>query len=441
MRDGTSAGWRNYRFGELCERIVNGGTPATDNPHFWTGPTPWVTGADFTSRGIGEIRHFVSDAGIRASATSVVKAGNLLVVTRTGVGKLAVAPFDIAISQDISGVYVDRNKADTAFVFHLLTRELDELKKLNQGTSINGIIRGDLERHAVRIPSTKSAQQKIAAILTSIDTAIEKTEALIAKYQRVKAGLMHNLFTRGVLPNGQLRPPREQAPELYQATATGWIPRGWEIAGLASKSRLGTAWIRTGPFGSSLKSEHWRIDGHPVITIGALGPGEFIHDELLFVGDKDAARLVDFQLRSGDVVFSRVADVGRSVVIRDEQEGWIMSSNLMRIAVDPARVRPDYLQLQLAGDSSVKAQIRARVNSGGRDVANSEVLNQLRFAWPEPEEQDRSVHLTAHLAGRVRSESLKVANLQAQKLGLMQDLLTGKVPVTVSGPVTEGVVA
>ncbi len=73
--------------------------------------------------------------GIRSSATSVVQQGNLLVVTRTGVGKLAIAPCDIAISQDITGVYLDASKVDTKFVYHLLGKELNELKKLNQGTS------------------------------------------------------------------------------------------------------------------------------------------------------------------------------------------------------------------------------------------------------------------------------------------------------------------
>lgn len=72
-------------------------------------------------------------------------------------------------------------------------------------------------------------QERIANVLSCIDTAIEKTEALIAKHQQIKAGLMHDLFTRGVLPNGQLRPPRSEAPELYQETEIGWIPRGWRV--------------------------------------------------------------------------------------------------------------------------------------------------------------------------------------------------------------------
>jgi type I restriction enzyme S subunit len=116
-----------------------------------------------------------------------------------------------------------------------------------------------------------------------------------------------------------------------------------------------------------------------------------------------------------------------------------MSSNLMRIAVNETLLRPDYLQMQLASDSRVKSQIRASVNSGGRDVANSEVLNRLRFAIPKPNEQDRIIAMSDRLAQRTNAEMQSVSKLQIQKLGLMQDLLTGKVPVKADAEVPEAV--
>ncbi|MGB5599730.1 MAG: restriction endonuclease subunit S, partial [Thiothrix litoralis] len=76
------------------------------------------------------------------------------------------------------------------------------------------------------LPKIKiSLQKKIATILQTIDQTIESTQALIEKYQLIKAGLMHDLFTRGIGADGKLRPPREEAPELYQETAIGWIPK------------------------------------------------------------------------------------------------------------------------------------------------------------------------------------------------------------------------
>ena len=73
-------------------------------------------------------------------------------------------------------------------------------------------------------------QRKIAHILTTVDDLIDRTEALIAKLRAIKQGLMHDLLTRGVDEHGQLRPPREEAPELYKESAVGWVPREWEIS-------------------------------------------------------------------------------------------------------------------------------------------------------------------------------------------------------------------
>ena len=77
-------------------------------------------------------------------------------------------------------------------------------------------------------------QNKIATILSTIDETILHTEALIEKYQQIKAGMMNDLFTRGVLPDGTLRPTRDEAPELYHETPIGWIPKEWEISPLSS---------------------------------------------------------------------------------------------------------------------------------------------------------------------------------------------------------------
>ena len=59
---------------------------------------------------------------------------------------------------------------------------------------------------------------------------IEKTEAAIAKYQALKQGMMHDLFTRGIdVKTGKLRPSYQDAPELYQESDLGMIPKDWEV--------------------------------------------------------------------------------------------------------------------------------------------------------------------------------------------------------------------
>ena len=383
---------------------------------------------------------------MRATATPVecarfrVERGDVLMT------KDSETPDDIGVpavvTEDIPGLVCgyhlallkpDAAKVDPGYLSKWIgsTEAAAYFARVATGSTRFGLTYSAIANTPVRLPPLVQ-QRRAAEVLFLLDEAIEHTESMIAKTQQITAGLMHDLFTRGVTADGQLRPPREDAPELYKESALGWIPVEWEASGLASRGRSGAQWIRTGPFGSALKGEHWRKHGHAVITIGALGEGEFIASELLFVDATDAARLVDFQLKAGDVVFSRVADVGRSVVVRDEQCGWIMSSNLMRIAVDVEKIRPDFLQMALAGDLRVKTQIRAQVNSGGRDVANSNVLGRLVFTWPDPDEQDRIIDRLGQVSEFLRSEGKKCQKLRAQKLGLMNDLLSGRSALSVS---------
>lgn len=95
------------------------------------------------------------------------------------------------------------------------------------GSTRYGLSNGSIARTPVRLPSIKH-QTKIANIFQTIDEAIEQTEALIEKYCLVKAGMMHDLFTRGLTPDGKLRPPRDEATDLYKETPIGYVPKEWK---------------------------------------------------------------------------------------------------------------------------------------------------------------------------------------------------------------------
>jgi type I restriction enzyme S subunit len=323
-----------------------------------------------------------------------------------------------------------KSDVEGEYLYYALSSKFEWIQGRRTGTGVPHVPKDLARILSVKYPKNRNEQRRIVEILSTLDEAIEKTEALIAKMQQVKAGLMHDLFTRGVTPDGHLRPSREQAPDLYKESALGWIPKEWEVATLPDKARPGRPHLKTGPFGSSLKIEHWVETGHPVITIGALGEGEFIQSDLLYVNEVTAQRLREYQLDVGDVVFSRVADVGRSAVILNDHRGWIMSSNLMRISLDQSKVYAAYLQSQLAHDMRVRAQIRSTVNSSGREVANSNVLNRLRFAWPQIEEQARILYRAEAFDDKRVAEVAHQNNLTKQKWGLMHDLLTGRVRTT-----------
>jgi type I restriction enzyme S subunit len=323
--------------------------------------------------------------------------------------------------------------ADARFVYHVTQSLSLRQKAAMQMTGSAGQQRVPsdfFERLQLPLPPL-SEQRQIARILSTVDDLIERTEALIAKYRAIKQGLLHDLLTRGVDGSGWLRPPREEAPALYKESPLGWVPREWEVAPLRVYRDSDNPHIKTGPFGSSLKTEHWVTEGVPIITIGSLGEGKFIDSELLFITEAKAATLSQYTVANGDLVFSRVADVGRSALVGEREAGWIMSSNLMRISLDTTRIVPKHLYLNLVFNPWTRQQIRQSVNAGGREVANTAILERLLFAWPSLGEQSAVATIFGSHEATVRAEQKRLDKLQHIKAGLMQDLLTGRVRVKV----------
>ena len=312
-----------------------------------------------------------------------------------------------------------------------------DLRTLNEATGVPSLSRDLLYQISTPRPPPDE-QAKIAEVLSTVDRAIEQTEALIAKQQRIKTGLMQDLLTRGIDEHGNLR--SEQTHE-FKDSPLGRIPVEWDAAGLSTRKHAKKPYLKTGPFGSSLKISDWVEHGIPVITIGALGEGSFEEGDLLYISMAKAEQLAAYALEPGDIVFSRVADVGRSVVVTERERDWIMSSNMMRISIDVAKADPNFLRLNIVKHPGVRAQIRQTVNASGREVANQQVLDALRFPWPSVDEQRRIVRTVAQQSEQIVRKEACLAKFRRAKAGLMQDLLTGNRRVTALLEQREGATA
>ena len=424
MSETTPSGWKRTTFKSICRSLVNGGTPDTGNGKYWGGNTPWVTGADFISSGIGEIRRYVSEAGVRSSSTNIVRAGNLLLVTRTGVGKLAIAPSDIAISQDITGIYLDENEADSGFVYFLMKQGVEDLKKRNQGTSINGIIRSDLEGYVVKIPCSLTEQKRIASILATLESAIEKTEALIAKYQQIKAGLMHDLFTCGVTADGKLRPPREQAPELYQETKIGWVPKEW------GAPRIGDIFdIQLGKMLNKLaKTGKWMT---PYLGNRAV-QWDFVDCSAIEEMDFSPTEREKYSLIPGDLLVCEGGDVGRTAMWRGELEVCYFQKAIHRLRPKSNRALSTFM-LRYMRFAKESGYFREFTSQSSIAHLTQEKLGAIPMLLPKPDEQYLIAERFDAIDRLIQNEQSNLSKLHQKKLGLMHDLLTGKVRAKIHG--------
>jgi type I restriction enzyme S subunit len=321
-------------------------------------------------------------------------------------------------------------RIDPQYLFFALSDRFGWIQHRRTGTGVPHVPK-DLGRILnLRYPKAPSVQQKIAAILTATDAAIEKTSTLIDKYQQIKAGLMHDLFTRGVLPNGQLRLPREQAPELYQETAIGWIPREWACERLGAILLKSGGYLQTGPFGSQLHADEYNNEGVPVVMPQDISDGLIDTVSIARITEARANSLARHRLKVGDIIIARRGELSRAAAISNVEVNWICGTGCFLLRLGRTELnhfflshvyRYDFVQRQIAG-----MQVGTTMPS-----LNNSVMSRVFFPFPPPAEQNKITKRLNISEAEINSLRNHAEKLRQQKLGLMQDLLTGKVPVTV----------
>ncbi|MAX35788.1 MAG: hypothetical protein CME33_04370 [Gimesia sp.] len=299
--------------------------------------------------------------------------------------------------------------------------------RLANGSTRYGLSTSSFDEMPVWLPGL-SRQCKIARILTTLDELIEYTESLIAKYQVIKQGLMHDLFTRGVDEDGHLRSNYEDAPELYKESELGWIPKEWEVSRLGRFLDAIGGYLQTGPFGSQLHAYEYVSDGVAVIMPQDINEGVVGFASIARVTEEKAATMARHRVQANDIVFSRRGDLSRAAAITNTEAGAICGTGCFLLRAPSDGLNSQWLAT-IYSHEFVQKQVEARAVGSTMPSLNNAVMAGLQIAFPEVEEQAAIVHCIANLDAIIRQCGQHASKLRLQKTGLMQDLLTGVVTV------------
>ena len=314
---------------------------------------------------------------------------------------------------------VPKSGFDKSYLYFLLDFHMDALSAGSHGSTMKHIKRGELEKYSVRLPSQRE-QEKIVEVLATIDSAIEKTEALIAKYQQIKAGLMHDLFTRGVTADGKLRPPREQAPELYQETPIGWIPKEWEAPQIGDvfDIQLGKMLNKLAKTGKGVA---------PYLGNRAV-QWDFIDSLAIEEMDFSSSEREKFSLVPGDLLVCEGGDVGRTAMWRGELESCYFQKAIHRLRPKSDRAMPAFM-LRFMRFAKENGYFREFTSQSSIAHLTQEKLSAIPMLLPKPDEQKRIAERFEAMDRLIQNEQSNLYKFHQKKLGLMYDLLTGKVRV------------
>lgn len=408
-------------------KVVGGGTPSRDVPGFWGGGIPWVTPGEVSGEGsmyLSGTRESISAVGLAASGATIVPTGSLMITTRATLGARAINTVPMTTNQGFKSL-VFEGAHDAPFYYYLTERLKPELKRRASGTTFLEVSGAELAKIEVPVPPVEE-RLCIAEVLDTLDTTIRQTEAIIEKLKQVKQGLLHDLLTRGIDANGELRPPHSQAPHLYKDSPLGWIPNEWRaenVGAVIDGSPRNGIYKPAGNIGSGVL-----LVGQTAFT--TQGSVDFGHARRAQVTNPE---LEVFGLLRDDLLVSRVfatrEGVGQPVLVPDPPEPAVYESNMMRLRVRRQCMLPRLLFLWLK-HRTARAWITSRAFASNQASVNRDTVGSLPVPVQPTEEQAAILAVERALEQRQSAESIELRTLQALKSGLMDDLLTGRVRVT-----------
>ena len=339
--------------------------------------------------------------------------GDILVPTVGSIGQYSIMKEKRgSIAQNIVGLVVKKG-IDSFFLYYLLNGDV-------VGLQIKSVLMGAVQP-SLRVPHFLQfkilipplpEQQKIASILTSVDEVIEKTQSQINKLQDLKKGTMNELLTKGI------------GNTEFKDSPVGKIPVGWEV------KRLGDVFtLKTGSTPSRSTPIYFeeKMVGVPwVKTLDLNDKGIYDTDEHIteIALQQTSCKLLPINtvlvaMYGGWKQIGRTGVLKISAATNQAIVGLLLSDKVMA----------DYCNYFLVGKRETWKKVAA---SSRKDpnITKDDVFN-FQISIPPLPEQQKIASILSSMDSHIEEKQRKLEQTQSLKKSLMQDLLTGKVRVTV----------
>ena len=216
--------WKTAKISKLFN-LYKGTTPSTKIKEYWNGKIPFVTPTDITRVSnlnkiyLRETEKYITEKGLASKNLKLIPANSLLFTSRATIGYLAINDVKVTINQGVISLMPKDKDVEITFFYYLFQRLRSLFESLAGGSTYKEISMSTFSDIEIYLPSVLE-QKTIAHILLTVDKAIQKTNEIIEKTERLKKGLMQELLTKGI------------GHKEFKDTEIGRIPKEWEVAKL-----------------------------------------------------------------------------------------------------------------------------------------------------------------------------------------------------------------
>lgn len=370
--------------------FLGGGTPSKSIAEYWNGDIPWISSSDISLNSVHglNITRYITGQAVKESSTQLCPRNAILIVTRVGVGKIAIAPTNICTSQDFTNIVLRQDNVE--YVARALQPVFYCMSNETQGTSIKGVTTDEVKNTSIALPPIKE-QEQIATVLSEIDELISLTEKQISKKKAIKQGAMQELLT------GKCRLP-------------GFAGE-WKICRLDEIADFPTATISTDQF-----DNRFYVGTDNMIAY----KGDVKYNELALIYPKVR------QYQTEDIILSNIRPYLQKIWYATRNGGCSNDVLVIR-KKDGHAVEPKFLYYQLSRDGFYD-EIMANAVGTKMPRGDKAIVKSYRINIPsDTAEQKAIASILSDADAEIKAMEEKLAKYRQIKQGMMQQLLTGKI--------------
>ncbi|EMA11299.1 restriction endonuclease subunit S [Haloarcula marismortui] len=263
-------------------------------------------------------------------------------------------------------------------------------------------------------------QNKIANVLYNVDQAIQKSEEIESRIQRIKRGTVQDLLNHG-LDNSD---PQKKDPDL------GTVPEHWDCVTIQDIiADVENAFTDGARYALSSDEIHEKGDARAIL-LEEVGEGEFNDSSPKFATQEKYDEITHRAIYPDEVVVAKMAEpVARACIVPDTYDQYLLGcADVVRIV--PNEDVDDHFLMYCLNSYKLWKQAVAHLRGTGRSRINLENISDLKIPKPPLSEQREIVEILEAYDHRIENEREYCEQLKRIKQGLMQDLLSGTVRTT-----------
>jgi type I restriction enzyme S subunit len=417
--------WEKVKLGDKFD-IVIGGTPSRANLNYWDvnnlTENHWVSIKDLSQKIIYTTSEKISNLGINHSNAKLIKKNSLLMSFKLTIGKLGFAGVDLYTNEAIAAL-LPKCDMEILFIYYGL-QYWDLLKDIDQAIKGATLNKSKLKEIEIFLPPLP-IQTRIAEILSTADKAIEDSEKLIAKYKRMKTGMMQDLLTKGIDENGNIR---SETTHKFKDSPLGRIPVEWEVKRLEEVVNVRVSNVDK----KSVEGERRVL----LCNYMDVYSNRFIKQHNSYMeATASKSQIERFILEKNDVIITKDSetpdDIGVPAVVFEELTNVICGYHLALLK-PKHNIDGIYLMYMLQ-HPFINKYLALNATGVTRFGLRISTIENTLILLPNIIEQKNISEKIVEIEKNIEIETQTLSKLKRLKTGLMNDLLSGKVEVVKSG--------